>query len=153
MARFIPLDAGVVGLLCSSPMLPEVAACKGWLYGMASAGATIVIPDVTDYEVRREQVRLGAAAKLGRLDRLRSTFRAAEVTPAAWLKASEFWALVRRAGLPTAHPEALDGDAILAAVAVTLVGDGDTATIATTNVGHLARFPGVDARAWDQITP
>jgi predicted nucleic acid-binding protein len=153
LARFIPLDTGVVGLLSSSPLLPDVAACKAWVYGMASAGATIVIPDVVDYECRREDVRIGATAKLKRLDGLRSMFRGAEVTPAAWLKAAEFWALVRRAGLPTAHPDALDGDAILAAVTATLVGDGDSATIATTNVGHLARFPGIDAREWRQIAP
>jgi predicted nucleic acid-binding protein len=153
LARFIPLDAGVVGLLCSSPLLPRVVDCKAWLYGMASAGATIVIPDITDYEVRRDQILLGKVAKLARLNSLRSMFRGAEVTPAAWLKAAEFWALVRRAGLPTAPLLALDGDAILAAITVTLVGDGDTATIATTNVGHLARFPGIDAREWGQIVP
>ena len=66
-----------------------------------------------------------------------------EVNSGAWLRAAEFWALVRRAGRPTADPHAdLDGDAILAAVAATIVGDGDAATIATTNVSHLARFPG-----------
>jgi hypothetical protein len=29
---------------------------------------------------------------------------------------------------------------------------GDLVTIATTNVAHPARFPGVDARAWSAIT-
>lgn len=153
MARFIPLDTGVLGLLYSSPQLPQVAACTAWLARMDAAGNVVVIPDVTLYEARRELVRLDATAKLRRLDRLRDAIAPARVTPEAWLKASEFWALVRRAGIPTDHPEALDGDAILAAVAVTLVGPGDTATIATTNVGHLARFPGVDARPWDQIAP
>ena len=28
---------------------------------------------------------------------------------------------------------------------------GDTVTIATTNVAHLSKFPGIDAQIWDQI--
>lgn len=69
------------------------------------------------------------------------------------LRAAEFWALVHNLGRPTAHPHALDGDAILAAQASLCGPAGDEVLIATTNVGHLARFPGIDARPWDRITP
>ena len=51
--------------------------------------------------------------------------------------AAEFWSQVRRAGLPTADPQALDADCILAAQATLLGGPGDDIVIATTNVGHL----------------
>ena len=40
---------------------------------------------------------------------------------------------------------------ILAAQALTAIGPDNTATIATDNVGHLARFAGVDAREWRTI--
>ena len=53
--------------------------------------------------------------------------------------------------LPTAPPDALDGDVILAAQVVLSTGLGDIATVATDNVGHLARF--VDAQPWEQIVP
>lgn len=53
--------------------------------------------------------------------------------------------------MPTAAPEALDGDAILAAQALMAGGPGDTVMVATSNVGHLGRF--VDARVWDRISP
>jgi predicted nucleic acid-binding protein len=154
LARIIPLDAGVVGLLCCSPTDPDVPECKQWIAGLLSRRAVVIIPDVTDYEVRRELVRLDARGKkkLLRLDAIRSNLKPAEVTPKAWIKAAEFWAIVRRSGLTTAHPMALDADAILAAVAVTVRKPGDTVTIATTNVGHLARFPGIDAREWRLIT-
>ncbi len=46
----------------------------------------------------------------------------------------------------------LDADAILAGQATTLGGAGDVVTVATSNVGHLARFPGLDARQWATIT-
>jgi hypothetical protein len=97
-------------------------------------------------------IRLAASAKLSRLDTTILSLGSARVTPAAWLKAAEFWALVRSIGKPTADPQALDGDAIPAGVAATIGDTGDSVTIATTNVGHLSRFPGVDARRWESIT-
>jgi hypothetical protein len=65
--------------------------------------------------------------------------------------AAEYWADARRAGLPTAGPRSLDADAILAAQAVLACGPADTVTVATTHVGHLARF--VAAEVWDKIVP
>jgi hypothetical protein len=61
--------------------------------------------------------------------------------------------LHRKAGRPTGPDEALDVDAILAAqsLTMTMAGDGDEVVIATSNVRHLIRFPGVDAREWETI--
>ena len=47
--------------------------------------------------------------------------------------------------------DALDADAILAGQAALAGQPGDTVTVATTNLAHLSRFPGIDAQAWDQI--
>jgi predicted nucleic acid-binding protein len=151
VARIILLDAGVLGLACSSPSLPDVADCRAWIVGLQGSGALVAVPAVVDYEVRREVTRLGATSKARRLDALRASLWAVDVSAAAWRRAADFWAHVRRAGVPTADPEALDADAILAAVAATIGGIGDLVTIATTNIGHLARFPGVDARRWRDI--
>ena len=151
MTRYVPLDSGVIGLLCVSPSSTKAASCNAWLNGLDAAGVVVVMPDVTIYETRRELIRLGATTQLARLDQLRRALRPTPVTPEAWLKAAEFWAIVRKAGKPTADPHSLDGDAILAGVAATIGAPGDPVTIATTNVGHLARFPGIDARAWEMI--
>jgi predicted nucleic acid-binding protein len=102
--------------------------------------------------VRRELIRIKATAKLVRLEDLLITAKPFPVTSRAWLKAAEFWAIVRSAGKPTADPHALDGDAILAGVAATIGIPSDRVTIATTNVGHLARFPGIDAQRWEAIS-
>jgi predicted nucleic acid-binding protein len=152
VSYIVTLDTGVIGLLCCSPMLPGTAACEAWIARLKSSGTVIVIPAITLYEARRELLRINAAAKLVRLEKLCNSTRSTEVTPAAWLKAAEFWALVRSAGKPTADPHALDGDAILAGVAATIGALGDVVTIATSNVGHLSRFPGVDARRWETIS-
>ncbi|MFI5460586.1 MAG: hypothetical protein ACHRXM_34665 [Isosphaerales bacterium] len=60
-----------------------------------------------------------------------------------------FWADARQHGLPTASPEALDADVIVAACAVTIGQPGDQIIVATENVGHLARY--CDARHWTSI--
>ena len=51
------------------------------------------------------------------------------------LEAAKIWAAARRAGLPTAPSDALDGDVILAAQAVLSAGVRDVVTVATDNVG------------------
>jgi hypothetical protein len=69
----------------------------------------------------------------------------------AMIKAAELWAFLRQMGTPTASPDALDADAILAGQAALAGQPGDSMTIATTNLAHLNRFPGIDARTWDQV--
>jgi len=65
------------------------------------------------------------------------------------LKAAEFWAEVRNRGRPTANPEALDGDVILADQATLVADEGNEVIVATTNLEHLSQF--VDAREWQLI--
>ena len=152
--RVVVLDSGPLGLACGSPSKPAVARCQAWLRALDIAGVRVVIPEIADYEVRRGLLHAGTAASLARLDGLRGPdghLVYEPITTAAMRLAAELWAAARRAGLPTAGPRSLDADAILAAQAVLACDPADTVTVATTNVGHLARF--VDARPWDQIAP
>ncbi len=115
----------MVGLLGCSPSLAATRRCLDWAARTDAAGSIVVVPEVADFEVRRELIRLGASVKLARLDALLLTFGTARVTPEAWRKAAEFWAIVRKAGVPTADPHALDGEAIVATVAATIAGPDD----------------------------
>lgn len=67
--------------------------------------------------------------------------------------AAGFWAALQASGQPTAPNRALDADAILAAQAVLAGGKGDIVTVATSNVRHLRRFTGIDAREWTSVRP
>ena len=49
-----------------------------------------MIPDIADFETRRELIRLKAKAKLDRLDDLHDSLLRADVTREAWIKAAEF---------------------------------------------------------------
>lgn len=98
-------------------------------------------------------IRRGATAGLRRLDELAEDVVVYEpLSDRALRRAAELWAFMRNLGTPTAPPEALDGDCLLAAQAEVAVEPGDVLTIATTNPAHLGRFPGIDAREWATIT-
>jgi hypothetical protein len=65
------------------------------------------------------------------------------------LFAADLWAEARKAGQLTADAKALDGDVILSAQARLLRTESTEVIVATTNVGHLARF--IAASDWQSI--
>jgi len=143
------LDAGPLGLVSNPAGNAESHACSEWLETILDAGHEVVIPEIADYEVRRELVRARKALGLARLDGLVANLGYSPITTAIMRRAAELWADARNAGLPTAHDAALDGDVILAAQARARGDAGDVVIVATTNVAHLNRF--VDARLWRSI--
>lgn len=101
----------------------------------------ILIPEIADYEVRRELIRAGKQRSVRQLDQLKAALEYIPLTIEMMLKAAELWAEVRQQGQPTADPSALDGDVILAAQAMIIAQQRQQEImIATTNVGHLSRF-------------
>jgi predicted nucleic acid-binding protein len=148
VSRIVLLDAGPLGLLSNPARSTEVLTCNQWLVTLIAGGARVIIPEIADYEVRRELQRANKVAGIARLDSLAQRLEYLPLTTAAMRQAAQFWAQARQQGRPTAPDNALDGDVILAAQAVTL---GATGTIvATTNPGHLGRFTQADL--WKNIT-
>lgn len=153
MARFIILDTGPPGLASRPRGQPDADRCRTWIAALLNAGARVVAPEIADHEVRRELLRVGATAGVRRLDHTIGLLEFDPIATPTMRRAAEFWAMVRRAGLPTADPHALDADCILAAQAALLAGPGDVVMIASNNVRHLVRFPGIAAEEWEKITP
>jgi hypothetical protein len=154
MARLILLDNGPLGLVVRAPSKPQVVRCLNWLKAISATGAAVYIPEIAHYEVRRELIRIRAVGSLRRLGYYldpNGGLKHLTLTSDSIIKAAEFWAFLRQTGIPTASPDALDADAILAGQAALAGQPGDTVTIATTNLAHLSRFPGIDAQSWDQI--
>jgi predicted nucleic acid-binding protein len=147
--RLVVLDTGPLGMISNPRGKAPALRCRQWVKDLTAAGVRVFIPEVADYEIRRELLRVGATTGLGRLDQVKSLLDYAPITTDVMLRAAELWATARRAGRPNASPEALDGDCILAATALLAAGPGDVVTVATDNVGHLGQF--IDARSWDQI--
>ena len=113
------------------------------------AGLRFAVPEIADYEVRRELTRIGSARGLAKLDEIAETFSFLPVDRSVWLRAADLWARARNAGIPTAADAALDGDVILAATAQVAAEQGDQVIVVSANTRHLGRF--VDAKTWESL--
>lgn len=150
MSRIVLLDSGPLGMVTTPKATPPIyQECKLWFNSLEPKGYIVVLPEIADYEVRRELLRAGKVAGIRRLDQLKAAITYRPITTEVMLKAAELWAEARKRGRPTADPKALDGDVILAAQATLLAEEGNEVIIATTNVGHLSQF--IDAREWRLI--
>ena len=151
MSLVIALDAGPLGLLTHRNENEDAEACRKWLASQIAAGAKVIVPDVADYEVRRELLRAGKTKAVARLhDFIRATpDRYLPPNGGAFFKPAELWAQVRREGLPTAGDEALDADVLFVAQLLTSGFEMEDLVVATTNPKHLSRFP--NAREWQNI--
>ena len=141
------LDAGPIGMATNPRPSPKNLACTEWLSRLVDQGVRVVIPEIADYEVRRELLRVNKVKGLIQLDQLCELLEYLPITTAAMRQAAQFWAVARQHGQPTAGDKTLDADVILAGQVVTL--DDPDVVVATTNVGHLSRF--VTARIWEDI--
>lgn len=148
MSEIVLLDTGPLGMLAHPRPTPEIVA---WLRDLLQANVRVCLPEIADYELRRELLRGGKAKSIERLNALKAGLDYLPITTETMLKAAEFWAQARQQGKPTADDKALDGDMILCALAALVGQPGDDVVIATTNVGHLSRFS--QAKLWKEILP
>ena len=145
MAALYLLDTGPLGLLAHNRPAQRIPI-QTWLLQEMTAGATIYISEVADYEVRRELTRLIRAAqlppsRLNRLDQLASLCTYLPVSTAMWRRAADLWADARLQGIPTASAATLDSDVLIAAQAAEVL-----ATVVTNNPTHMRRW--VPVRTW-----
>jgi predicted nucleic acid-binding protein len=146
--QVVYLDTSILGKIAHPRMSPEVYA---WLGRIESAEIELRIPEISDYEVRRNFLCEGMDESLQRLNALKDIFVYEPITTQVMLQAAEFWAEARKAGRPTASRKALDGDAILAAQAKQCCDARCEVVVATEDVGDLTRY--VCAKHWKDICP
>jgi len=153
MKPAVLLDTTPLGLLTQRAGVPQADACRRWLASLQQAGHRVLVPEMADYEVRRELLRAGNTLAVQRLD----AFLAADpdaylpLSTAVMRHAALLWAQARQQGRPTAPDPALDGDVILAAQALSVSAVPGEVVVATANPGHLSRF--VAAERWEDIRP
>jgi predicted nucleic acid-binding protein len=148
MIAAVVLDSTPLGLLCHPRNPPPVMACRQWVADLLVAGRRIVLPEIADYEVRRELIRLNSVVALRNLDQLALQLEYTSLSTGSMRLAAQLWAQARTTGQPTAADSALDGDVILAAQALHL---NTPVVVATGNPAHLNRF--VSAEIWSNIIP
>ena len=64
------LDAGPLGIITNPKLSPESIACVQWLQTHLTVGSRVLIPEIADYEVRRELLRANKIKGIARLDDL-----------------------------------------------------------------------------------
>jgi hypothetical protein len=142
------LDSGPLGLITNPKLSSQSIACTHWFQSLISKGAQFYVPEIADYEVRRELIRANKTQGIGRLDGLIGVAKYLPLTTQAMRQAAVFWAQARQQGLSTSGDKTIDADVILPAQAV-MLGEPDV-IVATTNVKHLSRF--VPADLWQNIS-
>ncbi len=149
MSRLILLDSGPLGMVTNPKAKGIPLECQQWLRSLLQRGEKVAIPEIADYEVRRELIRAGLLQSLRRLNNLRQTLEYIPIQTDTMLLAANLWAEARLTGQPTADPKPLDGDVILSTQARLLCDDMTAVLVATTNVAHLSRF--ITALDWQSI--
>jgi hypothetical protein len=109
------------------------------------------VPEIVDYELRRELIRLGKVQAISDLQTFETDVpgRYLPVNTPVLRHAAELWAEARKQGIPTAHEHELDVDVILAAQALGVGLPPTDFAVATGNPLHLSRF--VPADLWQNI--
>ena len=149
MSTIVLLDSGPLGLATNPRPNDEAARCAFWVRSLPTKGMLSAVPEIADYEVRRELLRAGKSSGARKLDRLKQVVLFVPLRSETMLLAAELWAEARRRGRPTADDRALDADVILVAQARTLAQSGHTVIVASTNLRHRSHL--VDARLWTDI--
>ncbi|MBC8143155.1 MAG: hypothetical protein H7Y38_17145, partial [Armatimonadetes bacterium] len=131
----IVLDAQPLALLSSPQKTVETLAIRSWLRKMDAAGHVVYVPEVADYEVRRELLRSEKSENIVCLDLMKLRARYMPTNTRAMLCTAELWAQVRSVN----EPAPLDIDVFLAAQILTLAATYGLPVsdfvIATTNAG------------------
>jgi predicted nucleic acid-binding protein len=107
MKQVIVLDSGPLGMVTNPRATGETKACNRWLQTLLTKGVLVYVPEIADYEVRRELLRANKNEGIRRLDQLQQTIRYLPITTDVMRKAAEFWATVRKQGKSTADDKHL----------------------------------------------
>ncbi len=155
MRRIIVLDSGPLGMISNPRASSENDEAKARLFVWIDNGDIVVLPEIADYEVRRELIRSEKFEGILSLDLFKASLEFLPIDSETMLDAAHLWAEARNVGKPATNNLALDGDMILVAQAraATRVwgaeAQGGHTVLATTNVKHLTNF--CDARLWRDI--
>jgi predicted nucleic acid-binding protein len=146
MTTVVLIDSGPLGKITHPKIDPDV---KEWLQFIEANKIALRVPEISDYEVRRNLLLEGLGKSISRLAKFRQTKRFIPITSEIMVEAAELWAWTRRQGQPTASNEKLDGDVILVAQAIFQKEYFDEVVIVTENPKHISRFDSFGIFTWE----
>ncbi len=135
------LDTGPLGMIAHPRRRLDIGT---WFDAVANSSRLIYLPEIADYEVRRNFLLEDLSRALERLDGLKNQIIYLPLSTTVIKDAAGLWAEARKRGRPTGDPRELDGDVILAAQTLSVGG-----IVVTDNIGHLAQF--VESTTWQDL--
>jgi predicted nucleic acid-binding protein len=158
---YVLLDSSVLGVLTSplknlsTAKANEIERCTNWFYGLLAKGINVCTSEISDYEVRRELIRIKSDG-LSILDdfRKQELIEFLPVTSEVLQKAAELWAEIRNKHISTADDKNIDADIIISAQWYLLTQDypGQAIYLATKNIKHLRLIAEDYAQEWQNIS-
>jgi predicted nucleic acid-binding protein len=143
MSEPVLLDSGPLGRLVHADYSRN-QEIRAWLSRLLGRRTVVYLPEIADFEVRRNLILENLRGSLANLDELAKLVTYLPIVTADMRLAAELWAKSRKAGRSVGDPRELNADVILAAQAIR-----QGAVIATENLGHLGQF--TTACLWKQI--
>ena len=95
VSQVVLLDAWPLGIATNPRRSRQSAACTQWLQALVTHGTRVIVPEIADYEVRRDLLSANKVSGLTRLDALARLLEYLPLTTAA-----VFWAQVCQQGQP-----------------------------------------------------
>jgi predicted nucleic acid-binding protein len=151
VGRVVVLDSEPLGVLANPLPIGSSLECEKWFTRLRRVGTTVVLPEIVDYEVRRELLRARKYFSIAKLEGLHERLLYLPIETDHMRRGASIWATMRQTGLPMADRSSLDGDVIVAAQALAFESDENEVIVATSNVRHLSRM--VPASRWQEIQP
>jgi predicted nucleic acid-binding protein len=145
MTKAVVLDSGPLGRLTHADYSRN-QDIRARLSSLLDREVVVFLPEIADYEIRRNLIVENLKGSLANLNDLPSLITYLPISTADMRLAAELWAKSRKTGRSIGDPKELNADVILAAQAIR-----HGATIATDNIGHLGQF--TEARPWASIKP
>src|ERR1035438_3829459 len=103
--KAIYLDTGVLGIVTHPNAGRESKECAKWLLSILEAGNRVCVPEICDYELRREYNLRNSGKALKNLDDLNRQVEYVPIDTKMIQRAAQLWAEARRQGKSTADPK------------------------------------------------
>ena len=144
MRTTILLDSGPLSQITHPRVNPHI---RQWLTFIKTQRWIVQIPEICDYEVRRELLLHDFDKSIGRLNQFRQRKQLLAITSETLLTAAEIWAWIRAKGQSTKDDRALDVDVILIAQAIAQQELFERVIVVTTD-RDIVRFEEFGLRTW-----
>jgi len=159
MGKAVFLDSSPLGMISNPNDSVANTSCRDWAIDLQRKGTLVRVPEIADYETRRELIRANKGTGIAELDQIIQVYGLVPICTEAMRLAAEFWANLRIGlGKGGTDDHRLDADVIVSAQAYTFAQEQDMEVwIATDNVRHFQPLVDgtyiVGADIWQNITP